>query len=205
METSYNSYNLDHIGLIAGMVDELGLELLIDTLIPQDQQQRHVSVGKCVKAMILNGLGFANRTLYLMPHYFKDKPVERLSGESIKAEYLNDDVFGRALDDIYNVGASNFYAQLAAQSLWMKAMSGNSNDSSDFREIIKTHLSQLEESIGMSIIIADSALYAKETLKELGDFAWITRVPETIGGVSELCQSWQWNGQRLSLSEYAKQ
>ena len=47
METSYNSYNLDHIGLIAGMVDELGLELLIDTLIPQDQQQRrHVSVGK---------------------------------------------------------------------------------------------------------------------------------------------------------------
>ncbi len=273
METSYNSYNLDHIGLIAGMVDELGLELLIDTLIPQDQQQRHVSVGKCVKAMILNGLGFANRTLYLMPHYFKDKPVERLSGESIKAEYLNDDVFGRALDDIYNVGASNFYAQLAAQSvkrlrlsckvghldsstfhvdgdynsrenaeeladrvihitqgysrdhrpdlnqvvlqlicenqagipLWMRAMSGNSNDSSDFREIIKTHLSQLEESIGMSIIIADSALYAKETLKELGDFAWITRVPETIGGVSELCQSWQWNGQRLSLSEYAKQ
>ena len=84
------------------MVDELGLEeLLIDTLIPQDQQQRHVSVGKCVKAMILNGLGFANRTLYLMPHYFKDKPVERLLGEGIKAEYLNDDVFGRALDDIY--------------------------------------------------------------------------------------------------------
>ncbi|MEN9898935.1 MAG: hypothetical protein RLZZ66_2584, partial [Pseudomonadota bacterium] len=31
---------MDHLGLIAGMVDELGLEELIDTLIPQDQEQR---------------------------------------------------------------------------------------------------------------------------------------------------------------------
>ena len=80
-DTSYNSYNLDHLGLISAMVDELGLVSLIDTLIPQDHKQRHVSVGTCVKAMILNGLGFANRTLYLMPHFFKDKPIERLLGE----------------------------------------------------------------------------------------------------------------------------
>ena len=72
--------------------------------------------------------------------------------------------------------------------LWMKAMSGNSNDSSDFRETIKVHLSQLKESVGMSMMVADSALYAKETLNELGDFGWISRVPETIGGVSKLCQ-----------------
>jgi len=52
----YKSYNLDHLGLVAGMVDELGIPQLIDTLIIQDQQQRHVSVGQCVKAMILNGL-----------------------------------------------------------------------------------------------------------------------------------------------------
>jgi transposase len=255
-ETSYNSYNLDHLGLISAMVDELGLEELTDTLIPQDQQYRHVSIGKCVKAMILNGLGFANRTLYLMPHFFKDKPIERLLGEGIKAEHLNDDTIGRAMDSVFDCGTSNFYAQLAAQSvnrlglsckighldsttfhvdgdynsrenaeyladcvihitqgysrdhrpdlnqvvlqmicenqagipLWMKAMSGNSNDSNDFRETIKTHLSQLKESVGMSMMVADSALYAKETLHELGDFGWISRVPETIGGVSELCQ-----------------
>ncbi|WP_140396793.1 DUF4277 domain-containing protein, partial [Crenothrix polyspora] len=41
----YKSYNLDHLGLVAGMVDELGIPQLIDTLIIQDQQQRHVSVG----------------------------------------------------------------------------------------------------------------------------------------------------------------
>jgi transposase len=239
------------------MVDELGLEQLVDTLIPQDQGQRYVSVGKCVKAMILNGLGFANRTLYLMPHFFKDKPIERLFGEAIKAEHFNDDALGRALDSIYKYGTSSFYAQLAAQSvkrlglsceaghldsstfhvdgdynsrenaedladgvihitqgysrdhrpdlnqvvlqlicenqagipLWMKALSGNSNDSSDFRETIKTHLSQLKASVGMPIIVADCALYAKDTLQELNDFSWITRVPETIRGVSEICQS----------------
>ena len=254
---TYSSYNLDHLGLIAGMVDELGLEELIDTLIPQDQEQRRVCVGKCVKAMILNGLGFANRTLYLMPNFFKDKPVERLFGEAIKAEYFNDDALGRALDSIYTYGTSNFYAQLAAQSvkrlglsceaghldsstfhvdgdynsrenaedladgvihitqgysrdhrpdlnqvvlqlicenqagipLWMKALSGNSTDSSDFRDTIKTHLSQFKASVEIPVIVADCALYAKDTLQELNDFPWITRVPETIRGVSEICQA----------------
>ena len=106
------------VSLIAGMVDKLvGLEALVDTLISQDEGQRYVSVGKCVKAMMLNGLGFANRTLYLMPHFFKDKPMERLFGEATKAKYFNDDVLGRVLESIYKYGTSNFYAQLAAQSL----------------------------------------------------------------------------------------
>jgi hypothetical protein len=47
-----------------------------------------------------------------MPNFFKDKPVERLFGEAIKAEYFNDDALGRALDSIYTYGTSNFYAQL---------------------------------------------------------------------------------------------
>jgi hypothetical protein len=68
-DSPYSSYNLDHLGLVAGMVDELGLPELIDTVIKQDHEQRQVSVGLCVKAMILNGLGFVNRALYLMPHF----------------------------------------------------------------------------------------------------------------------------------------
>jgi transposase len=86
------------LGLIAGMVDELGLPELIDTVIKQDHEQRQVSVGLCVKAMILNGLAFVNRALYLMPHFFKDKPVELLLGEGVAAEHLNGDALGRALE-----------------------------------------------------------------------------------------------------------
>jgi hypothetical protein len=41
----------------------------IDAMIPQDIEQRHASVGMAVKAMILAGLGFVQRT-YLTPHCF---------------------------------------------------------------------------------------------------------------------------------------
>ena len=40
--------------------------------------------------------------------------------------------------------------------------------------------------MGLSLIVADSALYTAKTLQDLGDFPWITRVPETIGGTREL-------------------
>ena len=116
-DSPYSSSNLDHLGLIAGMVDELGLPELIDIVIKQDHEQRQVSVGTCVKAMILNGLGFVNRALYLMPHFFKDKPVERLLGEGVAAEHLNDDALGRALDAIYAYGPEALYGQLAAQAV----------------------------------------------------------------------------------------
>ena len=56
---------LNHLGLVAGMYDELGLGELLDRLIPQDKEKRVVSVGQAVKAMVVNGLGFTNRALYM--------------------------------------------------------------------------------------------------------------------------------------------
>lgn len=66
----YKSDNLDHLGLVAGMYDELGIGNLLDQMIYQDEEKRVVSIGQAVKAMVLNGLGFANHTLYLMPRFF---------------------------------------------------------------------------------------------------------------------------------------
>ncbi|QBQ54312.1 DUF4277 domain-containing protein [Nitrosococcus wardiae] len=43
--------------------------------------------------MALNGLGFANRRLYLTPHFFRNKPTEQLMGEGVTPEKLNDDTF----------------------------------------------------------------------------------------------------------------
>ncbi len=45
--------------------------------------------------MILNGLGFSNRQLYLVPQYFANKPVKHLLRAGITAEMLNDDCLGR--------------------------------------------------------------------------------------------------------------
>jgi len=77
------------------MYDELGIGNLLDRMIYQDEEKRVVSIGQAVKAMVLNGLGFANHTLYLMPRFFQNKPLERLFGAGIKPEHLNDDVMGR--------------------------------------------------------------------------------------------------------------
>jgi len=67
--------------------------------------------------MVLNGLGFANRALYLIPLFFRDKPVARLIGEGIEAEHLNDDVLGRTLDAIYGYGPDILYPQMAAHAV----------------------------------------------------------------------------------------
>ena len=102
----YRSQTLDHLGLVAGMYEELGIGERIDQVIAQDRDKRQVSLGQAVKAMVLNGLGFVNQRLYLMPKFFWDKPTQRLIGEGIQPEHLNDDVLGRALDAWYEFGVT---------------------------------------------------------------------------------------------------
>src|SRR5947209_3661204 len=66
--------------------------------------------------MVLNGLGFSNRQLYLVPQYFENKPVEHLLGEGITADMLNDDCLGRTLDWLYAHDVTTLFAGLALQA-----------------------------------------------------------------------------------------
>ncbi len=53
---------LDHLGLIASVIKDLGLMNMIDRhLVPDDQEV--ITPGEAVAGMILNGLGFAHRPL----------------------------------------------------------------------------------------------------------------------------------------------
>src|SRR5512144_6885 len=108
--------NLDHRGLVAGMYDELGIGEVLDGAIAQDTDQRHVTIGQAVKALVVNGLGFINRALYLTPQFFADKPTERLIGPGIRAEHLNDDVLGRALDTLYQHDVTTLFMLISAQA-----------------------------------------------------------------------------------------
>ena len=58
------------------MFDELGIGDVIDQATQQDPQMRDLTAGEAVKAMVLNGLGFANRALYLVPQFFQNKPTK---------------------------------------------------------------------------------------------------------------------------------
>jgi len=74
MEVKYTTQRLDHLGIVAGICDEIGLVGQIDRLVPAPRRQ--VSVGQAVKAIILNALGFVGRSLYLTPEFWDHKPVE---------------------------------------------------------------------------------------------------------------------------------
>jgi transposase len=113
----YKSYTLNHLGVVAGRCDELGIAELIDRVIVQDSDPRTVSVGTGVKAMILNGLGFANRARYLTPPCFEGQPLDRWLGAGIQAEHLNDAVLGRHLEALYEYGVNTLYPLLAVQAV----------------------------------------------------------------------------------------
>ncbi len=59
--------NMDHLGLIAGMIDELKIKETIDDAIQSSSKSKNLSYGEATKAMILNGLGYVNKQLYLTP------------------------------------------------------------------------------------------------------------------------------------------
>lgn len=115
-KAKFETKTIEHLGLVAGMCDELGIGELIDEMVPQDLGQRYVSVGQAVKAMILNGLGFANRRLYLTPRFFKNKPTERLLGRGVSWEMLNDDALGRALDELHTFGVTELFTLIAQRA-----------------------------------------------------------------------------------------
>ena len=83
-EVEYQIELLDHLGIVAGVCQEAGIAEWLDK--QAGDSRRSVSRGKATVAMILNGLGFSNRQLYLVPQYFENKPVEHLLGEGITAD-----------------------------------------------------------------------------------------------------------------------
>ena len=79
--------NLDHLGLVAGMIDAIGIVEKINHLVGTQPGEK-VSPGQAVKAMILNGLGLVSAPLYLFSKFFEGKATEHLIGEEIQPEHL---------------------------------------------------------------------------------------------------------------------
>lgn len=103
--------NLDHLGIVAGLVDELEIVEQINQHLGEDPRER-ISPGMAVKAMILNGLGLVAAPLYLFEQLFVGKATEHLLGEGVLAEHLNDDRLGRILDALYLGGLSQLFVAI---------------------------------------------------------------------------------------------
>jgi transposase len=105
---------IDHLGLIAGKMKELGLVSIIDKLLGQNKQEK-VSNGYAVLAMVLNGLGFVDRPLTLISQFYENKALDLLLYPGIKSEYLNHHRLGRVLDNISDFGCEKFFDSIAMQ------------------------------------------------------------------------------------------
>ena len=104
--------DIDHLGIIAGIVDEIGIVEIVDRLLGTHKQE-NVSCGQVVKALILNGMGFLSAPLYLFSEFFEGKATEHLLGQGVHPEHLNDTRIGRVLDKLYAYGVTQVFVSVA--------------------------------------------------------------------------------------------
>lgn len=98
------------------MIDEIGIVEQLNQRLGIDSRKK-VSTGIVVKAMLLNGLSFVSASMYLFEKFFSGKATEELLGFGIKPEYLNDDRLGNVLDELYDVGLSELFLEIAFKQL----------------------------------------------------------------------------------------
>ena len=110
--TQLESYDLDHLGIVAGIIDEIGLVGTINKKLGTHPQEK-ISSGGVVKAMIMNGLGFVSAPLYLYEEFFSKKAVKELLGSDINPEHLNDDKLGKVLDKLYDANLTSLFIEIA--------------------------------------------------------------------------------------------
>ena len=108
--------NIDHLGIVAGIIDSIGLVEIINDILGSQPGEK-VSAGHVVKAMILNGLGFVSKPLYMFPKYFESIPCEYLIGEGVKPEFLNDDKLGRVMDKLFIKGLEAIFLAVSLNAI----------------------------------------------------------------------------------------
>jgi transposase len=103
---------LDHLGIIAGVIKDLGLIAMIDTRLGRDDQE-DITTGEAIAGMILNGLGFSDRPMSLTPQFFANKPVGLLLRDGVSAEHFNRFKLGRSLDKAFSYGCDTLFSEVA--------------------------------------------------------------------------------------------
>ena len=114
MTEHYSSKNLDHLGIVSQICDEIGIVKTINKLIPPDPQMK-LSHGECVKLMVINGLGFTSRPLYLEAQFFSTRPVNRFLKKDCESS-INDDRLRRTLNELFDSGCDSIFASVASEA-----------------------------------------------------------------------------------------
>lgn len=125
---------MDHHGLVAAVSRDLGIADKINKRIGSKDPRRKVQPGLAVMAMIINGLGFTNRRLYLTPQFFQSKAIAFLFKEQVSAKDFDDHALGKCLDEISEYGSSRLYGEVAFEIAMEQGLMGSQGhlDSTSF-------------------------------------------------------------------------
>ena len=103
---------MDHLGIIAGVIQNLGIIEMIDSRIAPDKREE-ISTGEAIAGMILNSLGFSNRPISLTPQFFENKPMALLFRDGVSADSFNRFKLGRSLDKVFSYECDMLFSEIA--------------------------------------------------------------------------------------------
>jgi transposase len=102
----------NHLPIAAAFCHRIGLAETINRVAPT---QMEVDVGTIVQAMVLDTL-CGRSPLYRLTDFFLHQDTELLLGRKIPCSAFNDTTVGRAMDAIFEAGASKLFSEVAFQA-----------------------------------------------------------------------------------------
>lgn len=186
---------LDHLGVIAGVIKELGIVELIDSRIDSDEQEA-ITTGEAISGMLLNGLGFSDRPMSLTPQFFQNKPLDVLFRPGVVASHFNRFKLGRSLDKVFAYGCDALFSEI---SLAVCRQAGvdlrfHSLDTTTF-SLTGAYVPDSDES-AIGIVRG----YSKDHRPDLKQVVLETIVSQD-GGIPLLCKSWDGNASDTKIFE----
>ena len=103
---------VDHLGIVAGMIQDLGIIDMIDSRIPPDERE-DITTGEAIAGMIINGLGFSDRPISLTPQFFHGKALNIFIRGGVTPDMLNRFKLGRSLDKAFSYGCDMLFSEIA--------------------------------------------------------------------------------------------
>ena len=188
LESQIDVQDLDHLGIIAGIVDDIGIVEIIDRELGKHPQEK-VSAGQAVKAMILNCMGFLTSPLYLFSEFFAGKATEHLIGEGVTAEHLNESRLGRVMDQLYEYGITLMFVKIASEMSKKFGISTNHAHldgtsiavHGKYETVEGREESIVENESGEPLAIAITQGYSRDHRPDLKQFTWHLMTSEEEG------------------------
>lgn len=105
------------------------------------------------------------------------------------AEHVISVTYGHSKDhrpDLKQAILGMICANRTSIPIYVGAISGNTSDKTSLPEIASVYLDQLSEEDETPILVADSSLYTANTIAQLSENHWVSRVPATINEAKDL-------------------